>query len=424
MTSKIIYIVCNVLAELLLIFCGAFFASTETAFTSLSKITVRQMLKDKKKNAKLISELHGNMDPLISTVLIGTNFVTTLASSIATAFSTKIFGSNYVSYSTAIISILVIMFMEIIPKTYASYKTEQTATRSAKVIWIIKKILFPIVWIFSKITKFIELLEKLLIHNQKPLITEDEFKTLLDVGEKEGTLEVNERKMLDRIFEFSDLTVHEIMRHRSLVKYLNVNASFDDAINFFTQTKYSRIPVYEGSPENIVGVLHYKSVIFASKPVAASKDFVKICMSPVLFVPESFSAIDLLQKFKAEKDNFAIAVNEYGSMAGIVTMDDILREVFGRITNEYGSGEIPPEQKITVIKQNEFLVPGDMKLDDVNEVLKLNLDSENFETIGGWLLEKFDELPSIGAVYKDKNVVYIVDDQSSRRIQSIRIRFV
>ncbi len=424
MASKIIYIVCNVLAELLLIFCGAFFASTETAFTSLSKITVRQMLKDKKKNAKLISKLRGDMDSLISTVLIGTNFVTTLASSIATAFSTKIFGSNYVSYSTAIISILVIMFMEIIPKTYASYKTEKTAVRNAKVIWIIKKFLFPVVWIFSQITKFVELLENLLIHNQNALITEDEFKTLLDVGEKEGTLEVDERKMLDRIFEFSDLTVHEIMSHRSLVKYLNVNSSFDDAINFFKQTNYSRIPVYEGSPENIVGVLHYKSIIFASKPVAASKDFIKICMQPVLFVPETFSAIDLLQKFKTEKDNFAVAVNEYGSMAGIVTMDDILREVFGRITDEYGSSEIPPEQKVTVIKPNEFLVPGDMKLDDVNEVLKLNLDSENFETIGGWLLEKFDELPSIGAVYKDKNVVYIVDDQSSRRIQSIRIRFV
>lgn len=424
MVNKVIYIVCNILAEILLIFCGAFFAATETAYTSLSKITVRQMLKSKKKNAKLISKLRSNLDGLISTVLIGTNFITTLSSSIATAFSTEIFGSQYVSYATAILSILVIIFVEIVPKTYASCRTEKTAIGSAKIINAIQIIIFPIVWIFAQITKLIELLEKLFIKKEKSLITEEEFKTLLEVGEKEGTLEVDERKMLDRIFEFSDLHVHEIMRHRSFVKYLNINSSFDDVIEFFKNTSYSKIPVYENEPENIVGVLNYKSVIFASSSLSSSKDFIRICMDEVLFVPESFSALEMLQKFKQEKNNFAVVVNEYGSMAGIITMDDILREVFDNIAGEYGETELAPEQRITVVKANEFLIPGDMKLDDVNEVLNLNLDSENFETLGGWLLERFDELPQVGAVYKKDNIVFIVDDQSSRRIQSVRVKFV
>lgn len=424
MMNKVIYIVCNVLAEFLLIFCGAFFAATETAYTSLSKITVRQMLKSGKKNAKLISKLRTNLDGLISTVLIGTNFITTLTSSLATAFSTKTFGSRYVSYATAIVSILVIIFMEIVPKTYASCRTEKTAIKSAKIINAIQIIIFPIVWFFAQITKLIELLEKIFIKTEKSLITEEEFKTLLEVGEKEGTLEVDERKMLDRIFEFSDLHVHEIMRHRSFVKYLDINSNFEEVIDFFKKTSYSKIPIYEESPENIIGVLNYKSVIFASNSLVLSKDFVRNCMEEVLFVPETFSALEMLQKFKKEKNNFAVVVNEYGSMAGIITMDDILREVFDNIADEYGESDIAPEHRITVVKANEFLVPGDMKLDDVNEVLNLNLDSENFETLGGWLLERFDELPQIGAVYKKDNVVFIVDDQSSRRIQSVRIKFV
>lgn len=424
MMNKVIYIVCNVLAEFLLIFCGAFFAATETAYTSLSKITVRQMLKSGKKNAKLISKLRTNLDGLISTVLIGTNFITTLTSSLATAFSTKAFGSQYVSYATAIVSILVIIFMEIVPKTYASCRTEKTAVKSAKIINAIQIIIFPVVWFFAQITKLIELLEKVFIKKEKSLITEEEFKTLLEVGEKEGTLEVDERKMLDRIFEFSDLHVHEIMRHRSFVKYLDINSNFDEVIDFFKKTSYSKIPIYKESPENIVGVLNYKSVIFASNSLVLSKDFVRNCMEEVLFVPETFSALEMLQKFKQEKNNFAVVVNEYGSMAGIITMDDILREVFDNIADEYGESDIAPEQRITVVKANEFLVPGDMKLDDVNEVLNLNLDSENFETLGGWLLERFDELPQIGAVYKKDNVVFIVDDQNSRRIQSVRIKFV
>ena len=187
---------------------------------------------------------------------------------------------------------------------------------------------------------------------------------------------------------------------------------------------FSRLPVYENSPDNIIGVLHYKSVLFANSAITQSKDFVKICMRQVMFVPESISAVELLQTFKRRKDNFAVAINEYGSMSGIVTMDDILKEVFGHITDEYGMTEIAPEERITVVNTKEFLIPGDMKLDDFNDIMKMNLDSESFDTIGGWLLEKFGELPSTGAAFKDTNAVYMVEDQSARRIQLIRLKLV
>ena len=421
---NITFIVLNIAAEILLIFCGAFFAATETSYTSLSKITVRQMLKDNEKNAKLISKHRNNLDSLITTVLIGTNLVTTLISALATSFSMNVFGEEYVSYGTALISILVIIFVEIVPKTFAAYKPKQMAKFSAKPIYIIKIIFFPLVWIFSKITKFIEFIEKVMFKKKKPLVTEDELITLLDLGEHEGTLEKDERRMLEKICEFGDITCHEMMKHRSFVKYINVHSNIDQVIQIFAECGFSRIPVYEDNEENIIGVLHYKSVLFAMEETVNSYDFIRKCMRPVMFVPESFSATDLLSKFKREKDNFAVVVNEYGGMEGIVTMDDILRTVFGRITDEYGSSEISPEERITIVGTNEFILPGDMKTDDVHDVLKINVESDNYDTLGGYLLEKFDELPSIGAVYKNKDCIFIVEDVSNHRIQSVRIKFM
>lgn len=422
--SNIFEIILTLAAEILLLLCGAFFASTETAYTSLSRITVRQMVKDNKRNAKKVLRLRNNLESLIATVLIGTNLVTTLISALATNLSLKILGSEYVSYGTALVSILVIIFSETIPKTYAAIRSEKTAIRSANIIIIIQIVFFPIVWIFQQLTKFLNFIEKKFFKTKKSLLTEDELKTLIEVGQKEGTLEINERKMLERLIQFSDLSVHEIMRHRSLVKFVNVEDSVDQVIKCFADTGYSRLPVYQDSPENVIGVLHYKSVLFASKPIAESKDFVRICMRPVEYVPETFTAVELLSFFKKEKCNFALVLNEYGGNEGIVTMDDLLRAVLGRVTDENGNVELPPENRIQVVNTNEFIVPGDMKLDDFNSLLHLDLYSENFDTLGGWLLEQFDELPVVGAVYKKTGTLFIVEDQSARRIQSVRVKFL
>lgn len=416
------YIVSISMLIIFLLAVGAFFSMTETAFTSLSRIKVRQLQKEKARHADLIAKLRSNLDELIATVLIGTNFVNTFNSAVTTAFAVKVLGAGYVSAATAVILFLVIIFVEIVPKTFAAINTETAVKNTAIPVYLIKAVLYPVVKTFCLFTRLIDFAEKKIFKSKRVLITEDELKTLIEVGEKEGTLEQSERKMLERLFEFSDLSVHSIMRHRSLVKYISTESSLDEVIAVFQTTGYSRIPVYENDVENIVGVLHFKSVLFASPLITASKDFIKICMAEPAFVPETMSAIDLLKKFKKEKINFAVAVNEYGGMAGIVTLDDILSEVFGRITDEHGTVEVSPEDKITVIGTNEFIVPGDMKLDDLNDVLNINLSSETFDTLGGWLLEQFDELPPVGKTHKKNGVLYIVEDQSQRRIQTVRIK--
>ena len=415
-------IVFPIVVEFILIYCGSFFAATETAFTSLSRVSVRQIQKEGKKNSGIVVSLRSNLERLISTMLVGTNFVTTLISSIATSFSISVFGAEKVSYGTAIISILVIIFSEIVPKTYAGAEPKAVALKNAPHVVIIQKIMFPVVYLCDKLTCFINFLESLLIKQKKPLLTEEELRTLLEVGEREGTLDESEKNMLNRIFDFSDLRLGDIMRHRSLIKYVSIDSTLETVISAFGISGYSRLPVYKGSPENVVGVLHYKAVLFASKEITNSRDFVRICMTETIFVPKTMSAVELLQRFKKERCNFAVVVNEYGESAGVVTLDDLLREVFGRITDEYGMVEVSPEKLVTLSGPNEFLVPGDMRLDDLNSVLKLNLDSDYYDTLGGWLLEHFDELPPVGAVYRYKNIIFIVEDQSARRIQSVRIR--
>lgn len=417
----ILNIICPVISILLLLLCSAFFASSETAYTSITRIQVRQITKEKSSSAKKIAYLKSDMDRLITTVLTGTNFINTLTSSIATAFALNVFGPRYVTYATAIITVLIIIFCEIVPKTLASVKTIFVAKKNASALIVIQKILFPIVWFFNQITKFIQFIEKKNKKKELPLVTEDELKTLIDVGENEGTLEENEKVMLNRIFEFTDLHVRDILKHRSFVVSINVNSSCEDVIKKFTESGFSRLPVYRDNAETIIGILHYKSVLFASNAVLKSKNFVRICMRPVLFVPESLTGIELLQKFKKEHSTIAVAVDEYGSSSGIVTMNDILRAVFGRIIDDSSENKISPEKRIKVLTTKEFIVPGDMKLDDVNEVLKLNLDSEEYDTLGGWLLEKFGELPSTGSVYKNNGTLFEVADQAARRIQSVKI---
>jgi putative hemolysin len=425
--NVIIQIVLPVLLLLFLVFVVAFFSSSETAYLSIPRITIRQLLKKdppgvRNTSAQKISSLKNDMDTLLSLILIGINFISTLASSIATALAIRIAGEVGATYATIIMVFVLITFGEIIPKTIASVKPVPVAVQNAGVLTFLKRLLFPVVWFFTRITSGITSAVDHIWKSDQGTITEDELKTLIAVGEHEGTLEQSEKNMLYKIFAFTDLHVYDIMRHRSFIQSVSIDASYAQVLERFCKTGYSRLPVYSGEPENIVGILNYKTVLFNSRGTVNSRHFVNRCLRPVLFIPESLTALELLQKFKKEKANFAIAVDETGANCGMVTMDDLLRAVFGRSVDEYPSAEIPPEKRITVISSLEFIVPGDLRLYDVNELLDLDIESENYDTLGGWLLEQFDALPASGETIKRSSVVYKVEDQSKRRIQSVRVR--
>ena len=423
-------IILPAVAIFLLVGVVAFFAGSETAFLSITRLMLRHLQKKDtsgKKNspAKKITFLKKDTNRLLSLILIGINFVTSLVSGLAAALAIKLFGSKGATIATFVISFILIIFGEIVPKTIAAVHPVGFASFTASPLIFLQKAFFPIVWIFSKITDGITSFLQIFFKNTKELITEDELKSLIEIGAKEGTLESSEKKMLYKIFDFTDLHIKDIMRHRSLVQYIPIDADYDEIVKIFALSGYSKLPVCDEDFGKVEGMLFYKTVLLnaPSKEInsmRARKSFARRHMRPTLFVPETLYATELLQKFKAEKQNFAVAVDETGSNSGIVTMDDILRAVFGRSINSIHN-EIPPENRIHPVSITEYLVPGDIKIDDANELLDLDLESDNYTTFGGWLLEQFGELPEIGAVLKKDGVIYKIEEQSQRRIQSVRV---
>ena len=412
---------------ILLVAASAFFSSSETAILSVSKVQLRQLIKDRIPGAKRLAGLKEDIDKVLVTILIGNNFVNNLASSAATALAVSIFGQSGVGIATVVMTCVIILFGEVLPKTLAVFNPVRISLKASLPLLVLEKIMFVFVWIFSFITKGIGKLVNLIWKSDTPLITEEELKTLFEVGNAEGTLENNEKDMLYKIFEFTDLRIRDIARHRSFVCSIPSDATYNEAVEVFCKSGYSRIPVYNSSSDaeekdEYIGLLHYKTLLFYNGP-KDEKDFAQKYMKKVLFVPETKGAVALLHTFKTEKVNFAVVVDEHGSTSGIITMDDILKAVMGRMIDEY-SKDAAPEKRIKILSTTDFLLPGDLSLTDVNEMFGLRCESEDFDTLGGWLLEKFGVLPSTGEVFKNDYGVFVVEDQAQRRIKTVRLRLL
>ncbi len=416
---KILFIL---IALVILVSLVAFFSSSETAFLSLQKVKIRRMIQERKPRAKLVASLKEDMDNVLTTVLIGTNFVNSLASALSTVLAVEIAGDGAVGLSTLIISFVITVFGQIVPKTLAGIDPEKTATNTAVSIFTLKKVFYPVVWLFTQISHFAVFVTEKLMKPVSQEITQEEIETLIQMGEREGTLETRESQMLKRISRFSDISVNEILHHRSLVAMVEENAGFDDVLDVFLSSGYSNIVVYKETVEDVVGVINYQDVLFTSREKTdCESSYAKRMMKPVIFVPGTFDLSELLDRFYKEDKSFAVVLDEAGGMTGVVTMTDLMKNVFGRMSDDFAHEEIPAENRIKVISSKEFILPGDLTIEDVNNLLHLNLESDYYNTLGGWLLEQFGILPNTGQVLIHKKNLFIVDEQVNRRITSVKI---
>ena len=410
-----------IVIAILILFVG-FFTSSETAFISLSKIKLRRMEEEGKKKAGLVSKLKNNMPRLLTTVLIGTNFLNALISALATALVVKLWGGGGVGFPTLATAFVITTFGQIIPKTIAGRYPEKMSLFSSLPLFVLEKLFFPIVFLFERLSHSAVWLVEKIIKPREHLITEEELKTLIDLGEKEGTIEKNESTMLNKIITFNDLSATDIMKHRSFVSMVSADASYEEVVNEFLQSGFSTLTVYKGQAENVVGIINYKKVLYGNEQLDTGKAYASRVMDDVLFVPGTFSALELLQKLREDENKFAVVLNEQGQTAGIVTIEDIIRVVFGRMTDENSRDNIPPEEKIKLVSANTFIVPGDLKLDEINSILHLNLKSDEMNTFGGWVLEQFGYLPSAGMVLVKNKILYTVEEVTQRRISSVKIK--
>ncbi len=257
---------------------------------------------------------------------------------------------------------------------------------------------------------------------QTAIITDEELKTLIDVGSNEGTIEKDESYLLNRIIKFNDLLVNDVMKHRSVVSMISKDATYEEVSIEFEESGFSTITVYDPTPENVVGILYYKQLLYGSDDIDRGPGYAGRQMTEVDYIQGTLTVFEALQKFRSMKQKFAVVLDEQGQTDGIITVEDIMKLVFGHMSDENTYDDKAPEDKVKLISLNTFIVPGDMKIDDVNEILGLQLESEDMNTVGGWLLEQFGYLPNAGTVcIKEKNL-FTVEEVEQRRITSIRIK--
>lgn len=408
--------VSQIIALVFLVAMSAVFSSSETAITSVSKIKVRQLDQKDNKNAHLLKKLHDNMQTTISTILIGNNIVNIAASSIATILFTNIFHQNGALISTVVMTVFVLIFGEVLPKTIAQYKNKSVALKFSRFIYFLTLVFKPIVKVLNLLTR---LIIKLFVGEDEDssTLTEEELKTLVEVSEEEGVLKNQETEIMINALELKETLAVDIMTPRTSMASVDIEDAESDLKEIIKNITYSRIPVYEDSIDDIIGVLHIKEL--AHKIIEDDRDFkVRDILKPAFYAYEYIPVVDLFKQMRTKNISISIIIDEYGGTSGIVTMEDILEELVGEIDDEYDN-----EKEVTKLSDNEYLVDPEMRIDEVNERFDLDIQSDKFDSIGGFVIELLDRMPKSKDEVEFENMKFVVVNVDKRKITQLMIVF-
>jgi len=403
-----------------IIFSG-FFSSSETALTSLSELKVKHLLQEKGEKAKDLELWLMHPNKVLNTILIGNNIVNIFGSVLAAEVSHKIFGSNAIAIATGIMTFLVIIFGEIAPKTFAKHNAESLSLFVIKILKIFYFLFYPISFALNKLVKMIIKLSGGNVEHNGPKITEDEIEFLISVGEKEGVLENQKKEMLHNIFEISDTLAKEVMVPRTDLVAIKYGTGIDEILNILAKTEYSRIPVYDGKMDNILGILYVKDLLKYVNEDIKKLDIKTILRKPY-FVPSTKRIDDLLREFQLHRIHFAIVVDEYGGVDGIVTLEDILEEIVGEIRDEYDKDE---KDEIIQVDENIYEVDPKIDIDDFNKFFGLKAEDDlDYETLGGLIFDLSGRIPEIGDVFSIGNLELLVKEREGRRIKKVIVKVI
>ena len=399
-----------------LIFFSAFFSSAETALTTLSLVKVRTMVEESPaKRVLTLQKVLDKKSKLISAILIGNNIVNISASSLTTSLVIRVFGNAAVGIATGILTLLILLFGEIVPKTWAMYNNEKLALIYSPIIYALMQILTPVIFIVDIISG--ALLRLLHIDpNKKTTMTESELKTYVDVSHEDGVIEQEEKKLIYNVFDFSDSVAKDIMIPRIDMTTIDVEASYQELLNLFQESMYTRIPVYEDESDNIIGIINVKDFLL----VPDKNEFkIRDIMREAYYTYEFKKTADLLLEMRNITTNVALVLNEYGATVGMITLEDLLEEIVGEIRDEYDADE---EDLIKKISDNEYLVDASMKLDDINDALETTFNSEDFDSIGGIMIELLDRFPTDDEqVVTEDGTTLIAKEVIQNRIEKVLI---
>lgn len=406
----------QIIILLILLALSAFFSSNETALMSVNRIRLRSLADEGNKRAAMALDILENQTPkLLSAILIGNNIVNISASSLATTLAYS-FGGYMVSIVTLILTVLILIFGEITPKNYATINAEKITLRYIPIFKFLMTIMTPVIFIINLFSRGVMRLMRVDPDAASKAMTEEELRTIVDVSHEDGVIESDEKEMIYNVFDLGDATAKDIMVPRVHVTFADVESTYDELIEIFREDKFTRLPVYKDSQNNIVGIINMKDLLLYDK----NEEFVidRFLRKPH-FTYETKSISDLLVEMKDSTFNIAIVLDEYGDMAGLITLEDILEEIVGEIHDEYDEKEDELVQKIS---DREYIIEGSMHLDDVNDHLNTELDSEDYDSLGGFIIEHLDRLPVAGdEVITEEGIRLIVEKLDKNRIEKVHV---
>lgn len=404
----------EIIILIILLILSGFFSGSEVALISLTKLRAKQMLDKKKIGAVFINKLKSNPQRMLATILIGNNIANVGASALATAIMIGIFENYAVGIATGVMTLLILVFGEITPKSIAAKNNELVSQMVAAPIWYLGVILAPILNILDKfLNKVFNILG---IKSQEKVITEEDIMSIVRTAEEEGSIKEIEKRMIKRIFEFDDITVGEVETPRRDMVMIESKLKVMDTMKVFLKKKHTRMPVYEKNKDNIVGIVHIKDLIKHAQGKNKNKSVSKIMYKPY-FVPEVKKISDLLRQFQKRKEHMAIVVDEHGSITGLVTMEDTLEEIVGEIMDE--TDMIDPN--IREIGKSTWLIKGKTDIDEINEKLDMKLKGKGYDTFSGFLLKRTGKIPTEGDEITYKRFIFKIEEIVDHRISKVKV---
>lgn len=377
-----------ILAILLLL--SAFFSSAETALSTVNRVRIRALAEEGDKRAATVQTILDHYSKMLSTVLVGNNIVNISASSLATTIAIDLWGSYAIGFMTGALTLFVLLFGEIVPKNWAMCSSEKISLSYAGIIHFLMIVLTPLIFIVDKLSGFVMALLHIDPSKKTDAMTERDLKTYVDVGHEDGAIESEEREMIYNVFDFNDSRAKDVMVPKIDITMVNIEASYNELFSIFKESMYTRIPVYQDDTDNVIGIVHVKDFLFVSN----KREFkISDILRKVYYTYEFKKTADLMMEIREAPMNVAIVLNEYGACVGMVSLEDLLEEIVGEIRDEYDEEE---KELIQKVGDRSYLVEGSLKLDDINDALGTNLDSEDYDSIGGILIETLDRLPEKG----------------------------
>lgn len=406
----------QLLILVILICLSAFFSSAETSLTTSNRIRIMNLAEEGNKRAATMLKVIDDSGKMLSAILIGNNIVNILASSLATVLATRLLGNKGVGIATGVLTLVILVFGEITPKTLAAIHSEKIALLYAPVIYYLMILLTPVIFIVNKLSMgFLKLL-RVDPNDKNDAMTENELRTIVNVSHEDGVIESEERQMIYNVFDFGDSLAKDIMVPRVDMIFAHVDATREELIEIFKKEKFTRLPVYEESTDDVIGILNIKDLLLYENGM---EFHVRDILRGAYFTYEYKKTSELMIDMKQDSNNLAIVLDEYGATAGLITLEDLLEEIVGEIRDEYDEDE---KDLIRMLSDNEYLVEGSMKLDDVNDALGLSFSSEDYDSIGGLIIELLDRLPEEHeAVTTEEGIRLEVERIDKNRIDTVRL---